>query len=74
MSSNIEDGVAQTPHSILLHPWINRLNEVKADTPCKARLSVILLESGVGAGDVYTSVNLQAVLYATAVGNFSNVF
>lgn len=53
---------------------INRLNEVKADTPCKARLSVILLESGVGAGDVYTSVNLQAVLYATAVGNFSNVF
>lgn len=28
MSSNIEDGVAQTPHSILLHPWINRLNEV----------------------------------------------
>lgn len=53
---------------------VNRLNEVKADTPCEARLSVILLESGVSGNDVYASVNLQAVLYATAVGSFSNVF
>lgn len=53
---------------------VNRLNELKYGTPCKARLAVIMLEDGVPHNDVYATNNLQAVLYATSSGTFSPEF
>lgn len=53
---------------------VNRLSKLRTDARCKARVSVIMLEEGVDPNDVYASCNLQAVLYATANGSFSNVF
>ena len=53
---------------------LNRLSELQTDARCCARVSVIMLEEGVDPNDVYASCNLQAVLYATANGSFSNVF
>lgn len=53
---------------------LNRLSEMGTNVSCRARVSVILLESGVDPNDIYASCNLQAILYAVANGNFSNVF